>query len=197
MGIVFGIDYGSKLSGNTVIAIFRENKIFFMDVDAKVDADQFIRNAVEHFKPETVFIDAPLSLPGVYKNPESFSDYHFRVADRETQAMSPMFLGGLAARAMDLGAWIKEQSIDVRETYPKLMANRFDLKKHGYRTNKNALKECTKRVNGCIKEPLEFNATEVKTWHHLDALLALMSALSFHCGDFKTYGDPAEGLIYV
>ena len=37
---VFGIDYGSKLTGNTVIAIFNEGHIFFMDVDKGVDADQ-------------------------------------------------------------------------------------------------------------------------------------------------------------
>lgn len=197
MGIIFGIDYGSKLSGNTVIAIFRENQILFMDVDPKVDADQFIRNAVAHFNPALVFIDAPLSLPGVYQKMEGFSDYHYRLADRETKAMSPMFLGGLAARAMDLSAWIKSQSIDVRETYPKLMANRFDLKSQGYKTNKNALRECANRIKKCVKDPIQYNPSEVKTWHHLDALLALVSAMSFQCGDYSTYGDPKEGLIYV
>ncbi len=197
MKTVFGIDYGSKLSGNTVIAIFKENRIFFMDVDRKVDADQFIRNAVEHFNPELVFIDAPLSLPGVYQHCEGFSDYHFRIADRETQAMSPMFLGGLAARAMQLSSWMREQSIDVKETYPKLMANRFELVKHGYKTNRGSLQDCTLKIKNCLREPLQFKCGDVLTWHHLDALLALMSAMSYDCGDYTTYGDPCEGLIYV
>lgn len=197
MGILFGIDYGSKLSGNTVIAIFKDSHIFFMDVDPKVDADQFIRNAVEHFKPKLVFIDAPLSLPGVYQKLGGFKDYHFRQADRETNAMSPMFLGGLAARAMDLSAWMSAQSIEVKETYPRLMANRFELKKQGYKTNKSALKVCTLRIKECLKDPIRFNSADVRSWHHLDALLALMSAMSFHCGDFKTYGHPKEGQIYV
>lgn len=197
MGIVFGIDYGSKLSGNTVIAILKEHQIYFMDVDAKVDADQFIRNAVDHFKPELVFIDAPLSLPGVYRQLPDFTDYHFRVADRDTKAMSPMFLGGLAARAMEIKQFLEDQDIEVKETYPRLIANRFELKSIGYKTNKSALKECTKQIKNCLKGPLEFSCSEVRTWHHLDALLALMSALAYKCGDFSTYGDPREGLIYI
>jgi len=168
-----------------------------MDVDAKVDADQFIQKAVAHFQPELVFIDAPLSLPGVYKNLHDFSDYHFRKADRETKAMSPMFLGGLAARAMELKDKLENLGIEVKETYPRLMANRFDLKKLGYKTNRNALKECALQVKSCLKEPLRFTSSDVRTWHHLDALLALMSAMSYKCGDFTTYGDPEEGMIYV
>lgn len=197
MGIVFGIDYGSKLSGNTVIAILKDTQIFFMDIDPKVDADKFILNAVDHFQPELVFIDAPLSLPGVYRQISDCKDFHFRTADRETKAMSPMFLGGLAARAMELKQRLEDQKIEVKETYPRLMANRFDLKYIGYKTNKNALKECALQIKKCLKEPLRFTSSEVRTWHHLDALLALMSALSYKCGDFTTYGDPREGLIYV
>jgi len=111
--------------------------------------------------------------------------------------MSPMFLGGLAARAMELKDKLENLGIEVKETYPRLMANRFDLKKLGYKTNRNALKECALQVKSCLKEPLRFTSSDVRTWHHLDALLALMSAMSYKCGDFTTYGDPEEGMIYV
>lgn len=197
MKVIFGIDYGSKLSGNTVIAILQEHQIFFLDVDAKVDADQFIRNAAEHFKPEIIFIDAPLSLPGVYRYPEQYSDFHFRVADRETQAMSPMFLGGLAARAIELKRKLEDQKIEVKETYPRLMAHRFKLKPLGYKSNRASLKECTQQLKNCMRESLSFKCGDVKTWHHLDALLALLSAMSYSCGDYTTYGDPQEGLIFI
>lgn len=168
-----------------------------MDVDAKVDADQFILKAAEHFKPEIIFIDAPLSLPGVYRFPEQFSDYHFRVADRETQAMSPMFLGGLAARAIELKRKLEDQQIEIKETYPRLMANRFKLKDLGYKTNRAALKDCTQQLRNCMRKSLNFKCNNVKTWHHFDALLALLSAMSYSCGDYTSYGDPQEGLIYV
>ncbi len=197
MDILFGIDYGSKLSGNTVIAIFQENNIFFLEAESKVNADEFIHNAAEHFKPSLVFLDAPMSLPGVYKGLSGFDNYHFRKADMETRAMSPMFLGGLAARAMELKDHLETQDIEIKETYPRMMANRFELKRFGYKSSKSALRECSLHLKECIKEPLRFNVNDIRTWHHLDALLALMSALSYRCGDYCTYGDPKEGLIYI
>ncbi|WP_421752864.1 DUF429 domain-containing protein [Croceimicrobium sp.] len=197
MGTIFGIDYGSKLSGNTVIAIYQEPNIFFMEVEAKVDADQFIRNAVAHFEPELVFIDAPLSLPGVYRHLSGFQDYHFRKADRDTQAMSPMFLGGLAARAIELKSELESSKVKVLETYPKLMAQRFDLKTLGYKGSKTALKDCIAKVRSCMRPSIQVKSTDIKSWHHLDALLALMSALSYHCGDYRCFGDEREGLIYI
>lgn len=197
MAVIFGIDYGSKLSGNTVIALFQDSQILFLEAEAKVDADQFIKNAVEHFKPSRIFLDAPLSLPGVYKGLEGFNNYHFRLADIETRAMSPMFLGGLAARAMELAAFCEASGSEVFETYPKMMARRFKLNDFGYKSSKSAIRECGLRLKECIKEPIRFNSADLKTWHHLDALLALMSAMSYSCGDFQTFGDPEEGQIYV
>ena len=197
MAVIFGIDYGSKLSGNTVIALYEDNRISFLEVEAKVDADQFIKNAVKHFSPTRIFLDAPLSLPGVYKGLENCTNYHFRKADIETKAMSPMFLGGLAARAMELSAFCRDSGSEVYETYPKMMAQRFNLKDFGYKSSKSAIKECALRLNSCIKDPINFNIADLKTWHHLDALLALMSAMSFGCNDYTTYGDEIEGLIYV
>lgn len=108
-----------------------------------------------------------------------------------------MFLGGLAARAMELKDEFQRINIEVKETYPRMMANRFELKKFGYKSSKSALRECAVHLKSCIKEPLRFNSQELKTWHHLDALLALMSALSYRCGDFTTYGDPREGQIFI
>lgn len=197
MGTIFGVDYGSKLSGNTVIAIYQEPNIFFMEVEPKVDADQFIRNAVAHFKPELMFIDAPLSLPGVYRNLKGFEDYHFRLADRETRAMSPMFLGGLAARAIELKNSLESGGLQILETYPKLMAQRFDLKALGYKGTKAALKDCIAKVRSCMRPSIKINSNDILSWHHLDALLALMSALSYHCGDYRSFGDESEGLIYI
>lgn len=197
MDTIFGIDYGSKLSGNTVIALFQDSNIFFLDAKEKVNADEFITNAVNHFKPELIFLDAPMSLPGVYQGLQGYDNYHFRKADVETRAMSPMFLGGLAARAMELRDNFESMGIEVKETYPRLMANRFELKNFGYKSSKSALRECALHLKDCIKDPLRFNTNDLKTWHHLDALLALMSALSYRCGDFSTYGDPEEGMIYV
>ena len=126
--IVIGIDLGSRMSGNTVLSIFDHGRIHFMRVDKNVCADTFSLNAVQHYLPQHVFLDAPLSLPGIYRGIKGCKDYHFRKADRELKAMSPMFLGGLTARAIELSDKMRKDGIPVFETYPRIMARNKDLK---------------------------------------------------------------------
>lgn len=197
MSTYFGIDFGSKYTGNIVIAILQGTDILFLDVDKNVDADQFILSANEHFKPEWIFIDAPLSLPGVYNNIDELDSYHFREADKECQAMSPMFLGGLLARAMELKKLLEDSGTKVFETYPKIMAQRFSLSDCGYKTSKSALKDCAQTVVSKFNPKLSIDKKDIKTWHHLDALLALMSAMANELDQCEKFGNPKEGLIFV
>ncbi len=194
---LFGIDYGSKLTGNTVIAIFQDMEILFMDVDKGVDADEFIVNAARHFNPGRVFIDAPLSLPGVYRNVPECSDYHFRQADLELNAMSPMFLGGLAARAIELKSRLEKLDIEVFETYPRKIASRLNLKIKGYKGSGLGLKDCRAEVARRLSGRIELDISDIQTWHHFDALLALMSALNHLQGESEVYGLKEEGQIYI
>jgi predicted nuclease with RNAse H fold len=195
--ILFGIDYGSKRSGNTVIAVFKDMHIHFLDAEKGVDADAFIRNAAEHFKPEIIFLDAPLSLPGVYQKINDCTCYHFRKADKELKAMSPMFLGGLTARAMELRDALVKNGAEVYETYPKAQATRYNLQKHGYKSNNLALRLCAEKVADSLHPNIKINRTDIKTWHHLDALLALTSAMYFIQGKSESFGCPKEGQIVV
>lgn len=195
--IIFGIDYGSKLTGNTVIALFNGEEILFLDVDKGVDADKFILNAAEHFTPSLVFLDAPLSLPGVYTQKNGCINYHFRHADLEARAMSPMFLGGLAARAMELKGKLEKMEITVKETYPRIVANHYKLKNRGYKTHQMALKDCREFVGNSFKDTLKCNLKDIKTWHHLDALLALIAALNYTQGQGNVFGQVEEGQIFA
>ena len=195
--IIFGIDYGSKLTGNTVIALFNGEEILFLDVDKGVDSDKFILNAANHFQPKLIFIDAPLSLPGVYRKLSGFKNYHFRQADLEARAMSPMFLGGLAARAIELKGKLEDLGCEVCETFPRILANEMQLKEKGYKTHQMALKDCRGLICNLFKEPIKVNPKDIKTWHHLDALMALMSAMKYEQGQCKSFGDVEEGEIYV
>lgn len=194
---IFGIDYGSKLTGNTVIAIFQKMKIFFLDVDKGIDADAFILNAADHFSPKKIFIDAPLTLPGVYTKINGCNDFHFREADLALGAISPMFVGGLAARAMELKLVLEEKKILIYETYPRILASQLRLKTKGYKGSLLGLKDCrleiAKHFSGAIHLPI----SEITTWNHFDALLALMSALNHIQGQGKVYGLKDEGLIYI
>ena len=85
------------------------------------DADAFIHSEAIHLKPRMIFIDAPLSLPGIYWLGNGFRDHFFRQCDKEMNAMSPMFLGGLTARAMRLKAELKSTGCKIIETYPRML----------------------------------------------------------------------------
>lgn len=195
--IVFGINFGSKLTGNTVISIYADNQVLFLDVDKGVDADFFILNAADHFKPQAIFIDAPLSLPGVYQGKNNYNDYHFRQADRQLNAMSPMFLGGLAARAIELKSTLESKGMKVMETYPRVLAHKLKLRAKGYKGSRLALKGCRKSILRKLDEQIDIDAEDINTWHHLDALLALISGLNYIQGKAEIYGNEKEGLIYI
>jgi uncharacterized protein len=195
--VVFGVNLGSRLSGNTVVCIFNFGKIHFMQVDKDVDADAFLLKAVRHFKPQHIFMDAPMSLPGKYRGLEKCDNYHFRKADIELKAMSPMFLGGLTARAMELKESIEALEIPIFETCPRKMASLMGLQDLGYKTGKAALSACRSSLKSRMNPAIQMDCSEISTWHHLDALLATLSALNLVSGQEKIFGDKEEGCIYI
>lgn len=195
--IVIGIDLGSRMSGNTVLSIFDHGRVHFMRVDKNVCADTFSLNAVQHYRPQHVFLDAPLSLPGIYRGIKGCKDYHFRKADRELKAMSPMFLGGLTARAIELSDKMRKDGIPVFETYPRIMARKQGLEALGYKKMKSSLKTCQDQLRAQLNPKIQMEPREMESWHHVDAFLAMLSALAFAAGAHEVYGDEKEGLIHV
>ena len=190
-----GIDYGSRSSGNTVMAwSLPGGHISFFRPQKGLDADVAIFRILTEMRPATVGIDAPLSLPGRYRDLPGCSDYFYRHCDRELKAMSPMFLGGLTARAMRLSDQMREIGIFPLEAYPAQVADRLSLQVHGYRKAAGRIPECAE----IILRRMEFkiDPAELKTWHHVDALLALMAAIRAHEGLAVRYGLEVEGLIY-
>ena len=192
-GNVFGVDYGSKYAGTTVVAMFDNDKVIFKQSKVNINADNFLIKLITNQLPELVFIDAPLSLPGVYFEPGKFSDYFYRQSDREAGAMSPMFLGGLTARAMQLKDQLSDTNISFKETYPGGLAKKLNLKEIGY---KKKASHCDDVM--CFLEDFSgFNVEKniVLTWHHVDALLTLVSAKRYFSGEHTILGDPEEGQI--
>ena len=55
----------------------QEKMMGFIDMALK-DADVFIYNAANHFKPEVIFMNAPLSIPGAFSKIKGCSDFHYR-----------------------------------------------------------------------------------------------------------------------
>lgn len=181
-----GVDFGSRMAGTTAIAWVEEGKLEVRISAKKQDADRFLEDYLTRLSPELVCIDAPLSLPAAYGG--SGEDFMFRHADRELGAMSPLFLGGLTARAMRLQH--RQPRISFLESYPAQVVRIMKLD------------TCYKEDLGCflgqLQEILPFSINQApSTWHEADALLAWYTGWRYKQGLAQSWGDPSEGLIWA
>ena len=190
---IIGIDYGSKLAGTTVIARSENGEVRFAQSEKKKDADQFLLNQLALETPTTIFLDAPLSLPGAYFG--RGTDFFYRAADRSLKAMSPMFLGGLTARAMRLTQQLQALGHQVLEVYPGGLARKLGLPKDQYKKQLIHLPTVVKLITTQI--PIKFVKTELITWHHFDALLACWTGIRYYEGKADSFGEADEGEIWI
>ncbi len=197
---ICGIDYGSKLAGTTALATLcpKTGIIRVQSTEKKKDADAFLETALQDIKPEYVFIDAPLSLPSIYnlpieeRNTIENPDFFYRAGDRLVNAMSPLFLGGLTARAMRLVHTLRP--LPFYETYPAWQAKRLQLKDLHYKKEVKYLAD----VQTFLAETHpDWQIPVLKSWHEVDAVLALIGAWRFSKGMHEVIGLEEEGAIYV
>jgi len=193
--IIWGVDYGSKLAGTTVIAqmdtINRTVELF--QSEKKKDADVFLQQYFELHNPTWIGLDAPLSVPGKYRNLEGCDDFMFRQCDRALNAMSPMFLGGLTARAMRLTESFKGADCQVLEVYPGGLVKELFPDVVGYK-QKESLEKWIPILQNIFSDT---NLPDPMNWHQFDALLALNCVTRYLNGQSKAYGSPVEGQIFI
>jgi len=195
--MIIGIDFGAKMAGTTAIArMYEHNKVDFFCSKKNQDADQFIIDFIKNNEDIWLtYIDAPLSLPKVYSQVKKDGDFFYRDADKATGAMSPLFLGGLTARAMRLSVELTKLGVKVVETYPSKLADVLKLKEKEYKKDRKqiaALCEELKEKSGFL-----FDNDQVETWHHFDALLCLFSAKRYEMQAAMVFGNVEEGTITV
>jgi len=191
---VLGVDYGSKMAGTTVVAFRSGKEIDFRASLKGKDADMMVLKAVEELKPDLIAIDAPLSLPGVFTGLAGCYDYFYRQCDKLTKAMSPMFLGGLTARAMKLAAQLRATGVEVIEAYPVKAGVDLGLKEFGYRTK---AQEDDELLQLLLKQTgMDLTEHQALSGHHVDAVLALFIAEQFILDKAGQLGDEVEGVIY-
>lgn len=191
-----GIDYGAKLAGTTTVAMAMAQQLQVWQSEQGQDADLFILNIINQLKPKVLFIDAPLTLPAVYTQTPATpaADFFYRAADREVQAMSPMFIGGLTARAIKLRTQLAAQGIGMLETYPTQLVRLLLPELPGYKKSAAALPVFAEALQHLLpytsKEPPQ-------SWHQLDSLLAWYSGYRHLLGQAQLYGEATEGRIIV
>ena len=181
---IAGIDYGSKKSGNTVICYQINGELNLLRSKKSEDADQWLHDIINSISVTHLFIDAPLSLPGIYTG--NGDDYFYRKADRDLKAMSPMFIGGLTARAMKFARDMTQKGISVFESYPAAYVKEEKLK--GYKS----------------EEPLAFAKkiypevvlSNINSMHHVDALICWLIGRNHITNKARKAGKSQEGIIY-
>lgn len=185
-----GIDFGARAAGTTVVC-WRERGLFRFSRCAKGDdADAWLDLEVGRLSPSAIYIDAPLSLPGAYFG--KGQDHFFRRADRLAGGMSPMFLGGLTARAMRLAQRWRTRGIEVHEVYPAaLIRQEWDyLKIPGGRA---IPRHKLRLMAGLFTLP----PPDPKDRHEADAWLCWLSGYRHQLGSAERLGDEHEGTILV
>ncbi|HEC44181.1 MAG TPA: DUF429 domain-containing protein [Bacteroides sp.] len=192
---IAGIDYGSKYAGTTVMCYNSAHKVRFISSSKNADADSFLLAELAYLHPDLIMIDAPLSLPGVFWLGNGYNDHFFRKCDKELQAMSPMFLGGLTARAMGLRKFINGMGNRMVETYPRKLVDILNLPASGYKNKKADLPEFVTHLVNTLG--IRLNQEQITSWHHLDALLAFLSGLRYLEHRSQEFGVPEEGVIVV
>ena len=194
--MIAGIDLGNKKAGTTALCIGDE-KGNISDIKCSIkggDADAFLEKEIDRYSISKIFIDAPLSLPGVYTSLPGYTDYFFRNCDREIRAMSPMFLGGLTARAIKLKDKWQGMNIEVYEVWPSLIAELLGIARGNYKTTVEDLLKAKNIVISGGNIQMNHNPAN---WHEMDSVLAYIGGLRVTGGAANSYGDKMEGLIYV
>ena len=188
-----GVDYGSKTSGLTALAYTADNRnIIFEQCSKGKDADQWLLGRIKVLGKSVLALDAPLSLPGVYRNIPGCNNYHYRQCDLETKAMSPMFLGGLTARAMSLHAECVKINVDCHEVYPKAISESLAFDPMHYKKDVQFLEGFTERV--C--DAMNVKCSTPENWHQFDALLAFYAGWKILNKTAEKRGVKSEGIIY-
>lgn len=183
-----GIDLGAKHAGTTAIA-WRERGLFRFDRCSKgEDSDTWLRERVEHLAPAAIYIDAPLSLPAAYFG--RGEDHFFRRADRLAGGMSPMFLGGLTARAIALAKTWRAKGIAVHEAYPAaLVRHRWDYL--GIQAGKVIPRHKLRLMAGMFELP----PPQPRDRHEADAWLCWLIGHRHEQGEALRFGTEDEGII--
>lgn len=191
-----GIDYGSKIAGTTVICFEKSEQLHLLQSEKKKDADAFVQQKIMELKPTHIFIDAPLSLPAVYSQASNVEnpDFFFRQCDKELRAMSPMFLGGLTARAMKLQRKHLNTNVLFVETYPSYLVKTLF-------PDTSIYKKKTLEIGAfleILQPQLPYELDEKPTnWHQVDGILAWLSGYRFFQKKVLKIGVEKEGLIIV
>ncbi len=188
-----GVDFGAKLAGTTAITYILDDQIKISQTTKGQDADKWLVKIIKENNLDYIFIDAPLSLPAAFFG--KGNDFNYRKADRLINAMSPMFLGGLTARAIKLKTELANYGVNFIEVYPGgFVRNQSNLKMFYNKKDLTSLSKMTDELFSNIRHNYSEKPT---TYHQLDSLISWYIGERYLNGSAQSLGDAEEGLIWI
>ena len=188
-----GVDFGAKLAGTTAITYILEDQLKIAQTTKGQDADKWLVKIIKENNLDYIFIDAPLSLPGAFFG--KGDDFNYRKADRLTNAMSPMFLGGLTARAIKLKTELTHYGVNFIEVYPGgFVRNQPSYKMFYNKKDLTSLSKMTEELLPTIRHNFSEKPTN---YHQLDSLICWYIGERYLKGQAQSLGDAEEGLIWI
>ena len=132
-------------------------------------------------------------MPVAYFDSES-NEFFYREADKKLNAMSPMFLGGLTARAMKLKRILNAQNISLFETYPAALVCELFPTSASYKKNIEKFCKELRQITMTYNLP---SLPKFTSFHQADSLLAWLSGYRHLHHQSNLYGSSEEGLIFI
>lgn len=106
--------------------------------------------------------------------------------------MSPMFLGGLTARAIQLS---KKHQGTWMEVYPSALVKEIHLSSLYKKKDNTSINVFVGKLKRHLPEELTLG--ELDNYHQIDAVLAWLSGWRYNLGTAHPYGQKGEGIIWV
>ena len=187
-----GVDFGARYAGTTAICYDEGDGLVIEQTSKKQDADKFVIDRIASLKDVShVMFDAPLSLPKAYFG--AGDDFAYRKADRMLHAMSPMFLGGLTARAMRIQYQLSQIGVKCIEVYPAAFVARHQRLSALYnKKDITLIHDFLAQINAALTSKI---LTIPNSWHMADALICYHIGQQYFEGNHHTAGDESEGII--
>jgi uncharacterized protein len=188
-----GVDFGAKMAGTTALTYMQDGTLMVCQSGKGQDADNWLKQKIVNLNISCLYIDAPLSLPNAYFG--KGNNYFYREADIKLKAMSPLFLGGLTARAMQLKHELKQNNIDVHEVYPGGLIRTNEMIDFGYnKKENNTISDVWIKLKNCLPFPINYPP---ENYHQLDSILCWYIGWKHVDNKATPFGIQSEGIIWV
>lgn len=184
-----GIDLSASFEKPSSCAVWNNGEISLLSFNSN---DDIVRWS-EHFHPDLIGLDAPLSFPLGLNGKFGSRQCERDLMKEGIPVLMTSLLAPLTFRAIHLVNLLSKREIKTIEVYPYSLRKKFDIVP-GVKKTSEFGKLKAEFLN---KFPFYVNPAIISHHHEIDALLALWMTKLVFDGMYRTAGNDGEGLIFL